>query len=284
MRWGTEISSVRLLPKAASKQKLQGFERKLIRELGQHSAYVRNVTHANITVGRDALEELLSSENQQKWIVDPHRFNSLDNTPLKYLAEQEVRYSTAARRYREHPSEPQITSLLRHFLDRCVPAPRATEFQYWSVSAGTYRHSQFPRHFCVSVGRMEVFVVHGAKSSPDAVRGFINVRRRQLLPDRRAQRRFTRRHPRVRLCTREYVDAGDDLISLVATDLPSLEQLLAYVEVTTAAAQLVLDVMRKHFCIYTRNHCPQLVQMAYPELRRPDPDGQSVVEGLSDIA
>jgi 5-methylcytosine-specific restriction protein B len=32
---------------------------------------------------------------------------------------------------------------------------------------------------------------------------------------------------------------------------------------------LVLDVMRKHFCVYTRYHCPQVVQFAYPEYPRP---------------
>jgi len=268
-KWGDEISTVRLLPKTASKQQLRTLERRLIRELRARKVPLRNVTHSDITVGRDALNELLSVDEQADCISDPRGFNTHRTDPLKDLAEQEVRYSTAARRYCELPESEDLTALLRNFLEACVPAPRATEFQYWSVSTGTYGQSKFPRRYCVSVGMMEVFVVHGVKNSPGDVQGFLNVRESTLPSMVGSSSAFRRRHPRVRLERWEYVDAGDDLITLKAPDLSSLDSLLSDPAVSAAAAQLVLDLMRKHFCVYTRYHCPQLVQMAYPEYRRP---------------
>ncbi|UAK34917.1 hypothetical protein K8O92_14455 [Nocardia asteroides] len=78
-----------------------------------------------------------------------------------------------------------MTALLRAFSDSSVPVPRATEFQYWSVSTGTCG-GKAP--FCVSVGAMEVFVVS------DDLSGFLNVRRSLLIPTAEAQREFLRRH------------------------------------------------------------------------------------------
>lgn len=121
---------------------------------------------------------------------------------------------------------------------------------------------------------MEVFVAHGVKGSPGAVQGILNVRESTLSSRVGSMHSLRRRHPSVRIERRDYVDAGDDLICLKPKDLNALEGLLADPEVTAAAAQLVLDLMRKHFCVYTRYHCPQLVQLVYPEYRRSADDSQ----------
>jgi len=281
-KWGDEITEVRLLPKAASKQQLRVLERQLIREARERKIPLRNVTHSDVTIGRDALDELLSTEEQSSWLADPRMFNAHRPEPLKDLAEQEVRYTTAARRYRELPESDALTALLRSFLDGCVPSPRATEFQYWSVSTGTYGQSKHPRRFCVSVGMMEIFVAHGRRDSPGAVFGVLNVRESTLLSEFGTSRAFRKRHPRVRVEARAYVDAGDDLVSLRTADLDALERLLHDPGVSAAAAQLVLDLMRKHYCVYTRYHCPQLVQMAYPEYERPVPEAETRADSALD--
>ncbi|MGV9715438.1 hypothetical protein [Rhodococcus pyridinivorans] len=106
-KWGDEIATVRLLPKAASKQQLRVVERTLIRELRAQKIPLRNVVHSDVTTGRDALEELLSDEMQKQWIRNPRGVNARDTTPLKDLSEQEVRYSTAARRFTTSPNRPR---------------------------------------------------------------------------------------------------------------------------------------------------------------------------------
>ncbi|MEV6256067.1 hypothetical protein AB0L97_22700 [Nocardia sp. NPDC051911] len=259
-KWGEEIATVRFRPEIASKQKLKRRERTFTHELEALGVPLRNVINARATAGRDALEELLPVGEQDRWLADPLVYNAADATPLKPMPAQEVRYAANARRYQARPGADEVTALLRTFLDSSVPVPRATEFQYWSVSTGTYSGQ---RRFCVSVGAMEVFVVS------DDLSGFLNVRRSLLVPTVEAERKFLRRHPRVRLSYGEYADAGSDDISVQCSTLDSLRRLVDDPHVTTAAAGLVLDIMRKHFCIYTRYHCPQLVQAVYPEHPRP---------------
>lgn len=268
-KWGTEISSVRLLPQTASKQELRKYETFLTRELEAIGIPLRNVLNASVTAGQDALDELLPDSAQDEWSRDPRGFNSADDTPLKEMTAQEVRYSTAARRYSEAPRSEEVTSLLETYLELCVPAPRATEFQYWGVSTGTYAGTRFPWRFCVNVGKMETFVVHEDKQQPGELIGFVNLRESALFSTPRSKKEFGQRHPGASIRNAQYADAGVDTVQVSVSGIERIARLLTDRDVTAAAGRLVLDLMRKHFCVYTRYHCPQLVQMAYPDYPRP---------------
>ncbi|MGV8874911.1 MAG: GIY-YIG nuclease family protein [Rhodococcus sp. (in: high G+C Gram-positive bacteria)] len=281
-KWGDEISTVRLLARTASKQELKRLERALTRDAEDAGIVLRNVLNASVAFGVDALDELLDVEAQERWRRNPARFNADDRTPLKELSAQSVRYSTAARRYAERDREPEVTALLKTFVEGCIPAPRATEFQYWSVSTGTYASSAFPRRFCVSVGKMEVFVLSASKRFDGSLLGFVNVRR-SVLDESLTPREFREKHPAVRRDERFYEDGGGDTITLHCSDFAQLESLMVDPYVRRAAGALVLDVMRKHFCVYTRYHCPQLVERLYPELTRTDDLGGSNSRILADL-
>ncbi|MDI9927420.1 GIY-YIG nuclease family protein [Rhodococcus sp. IEGM 1341] len=281
-KWGNEISTVRLLARTASKQELKRLERALTRDAEEAGIVLRNVLNASVAFGIDALDELLDNEAQERWRRDPGRFNADDTTPLKELSAQSVRYSTAADRYAELDREPEMTTLLKTYVEGCIPAPRATEFQYWSVSTGTYASSAFPRRFCVSVGKMEVFVLSASKRLGGSLLGFVNVRK-SVLYESLTPAAFRKRHPAVRRKERFYEDGGGDTIALHCSDFAQLESLVADPDVRRAAGALVLDVMRKHFCIYTRYHCPQLVERLYPELTRTADLGGSSAQSDADL-
>ncbi|MBA4021699.1 MAG: hypothetical protein C0482_05000 [Gordonia sp.] len=260
--YGKELHSVRILPKTVSKQELRAVERRMIRELEREKVKLRNNEHASVTFGTNALSELISDEDQQQWLRDPSTYNANQSTPLKSMDSQAIRYATAADNFRNRDDHNSVTDLLRTYLEHCVPAPRATEYQYWAVSSGTYSGSRFPRVFCVNVGMMETFVVQGDKKNPGEVRGFVNVRESVLI-EASSERRLQKEHPGVTFYNSYYEDAGADMVQLEVRGLESLQRLLADPAVQAAAARLVLDVMRKHFCVYTRYHCPQLVEDAY---------------------
>ncbi|MGB3772174.1 MAG: GIY-YIG nuclease family protein [Rhodococcus sp. (in: high G+C Gram-positive bacteria)] len=266
-KWGDEITSVRLFEVAASKQELKRTERALTHDLGAAEVPLRNVLNASITTGVDALGELLSDDEQNQWQSSPVDYNSRDMTPLKNISAQAVRYSTAARRYAEHPRHDDVTAVLRKYLEGCVPAPRATEYQYWSVSTGTYAGSPHPRRFCVSVGKMEVCVVNAHKADDAALAGFVVVRA-SILDGEFSKSTFDSKHGSITRRESKYEDAGGDATVLHADSLEALDNLLSDPAVQMAAGALVLDVMRKHFCVYTRYHCPQLVEMVYPDFER----------------
>ncbi|MBJ7289182.1 GIY-YIG nuclease family protein [Williamsia sp.] len=264
LKWGREISDVRFLRRTLSKQQLRAYERSLIHGINKLTPdRCRNIAHAGIAWGLNELEELLSVEDQDRWLADPAKFNADDQSGLKPMENgQAVKYSTAASNYLAAANEPQLTALLRGYLESCVPVPRQTEFHGWSVSTGSYSGK---RAFCVCVGMMETFAV---QRFGDSFGGFVVVRKSLLVKSYGSLQNFRRAHPRVVVKQSRYQDAGADTLNLLANDPESLSALLADAQVLSAGAQLVQEVMRKHPCTYTRYHCPQLVERVYPESSR----------------
>lgn len=261
-KWGSEIVDVRPLVQNLSKPQLRERERTLIHELNKVIPDgCRNVADAGVTADRDELADIIDASEQSEWRADPHGFNMRDGATLKPMVRaQETKYSTAARKFRERNDHVDLVRLLRTYLDHCVPAPRRTEFHSWSVSCGTY---QGKRTFCVSVGKMEAFVAFAAGG------GFIVARESVLFPTANDGRRFRQRHPLVHVKKRRYEDSGVDTVSLWGPTVEELLSLLADPAVSKGVATLTFDVMRKHPCVYTRYHCPQLVEMVYSDHRRP---------------
>lgn len=254
LHWGTEISEVRFLRRTLSKQQLRSVERGLIRGLNSVvPKQCRNTTHASYTSHRNELIDLLDDDEQATWVADAASFNKNDPSPLKPIAiQQYVKYHTAAERFRSRPDHARIVSTLRTYLETCIPAPRRTEFHGWNVSTGA---SGGDRLLCVSVGRMESFVVFKDDH------GFINVPAESV--DINERRRLKRLHPDVRrVDIRGYDDFGDVAI-IHATSLGAIDALLSDDAVRRGAQTLAYSVMRKHPSVYTRYHCPQVVEDVY---------------------
>ncbi|AVM01620.1 hypothetical protein C6V83_16525 [Gordonia iterans] len=263
-KWGDEIASVQVRRRNLSKPALRRLEKELIHELNRRiPTGCRNITHASVSAGVDELADFLTKDEQDQWMRDPRAFNASDTTELKPMTEaQAVKYSTSARRFSELPTAAELTGLLRTYLENCVPAPRRTEFQSWNVSAWSYGGR---RAFCVSIGKMESLVAF-----PDGS-GFIVIRKSDLLQSTTA-REFKRRFRGAVMTSRIYDDAGEDTVMLEGRSARAFADLLHDPVVQRAAARLVLDVMRKHPSVYTRYHCPQLVEKAYSEFSRPAPE------------
>ena len=263
--WGPEIDEVRFIRQNMSKQDLRSVERGLIYELNKIVPQrCRNKTHTNLTFGNNALDEYLTDDEQQEWLAHPAAFNGAEPMVLKPMTEgQSVKYSTAAQRFRSHPLQPEATRILRDYLENCVPSPRRTEFQGWSVSTGTYGGA---RLLCVTVGKMETFVAFADLS------GFVVVRKSIILQNSKTLKEFTKNRPGVRFKERQYNDSGADTAIFFADTPSAFQALLSDPSIRTAAARLVLDVMRKHPCVYTRYHCPQIIEHVYAEAARDQPE------------
>ncbi|MET9329161.1 GIY-YIG nuclease family protein [Tsukamurella sp. NPDC003166] len=252
--WGDEIADVRFLRRTLSKPQLRAAERTLIHGLNRVvPKQCRNTTHASYTSHKNELVDLLDDDEQAAWVADAASFNQNDPSSLKPIAaQQSLKYHTAAKRFRSRPDHARIVSTLRTYLETCIPAPRRTEFHGWNVSTGA---SGGDRLLCVSVGRMESFVVFKDNH------GFINIPAESIgITERRRLRRL---HPDVRrVDIRRYDDFGDVAI-IHATSLAAIDALLSDEAVQRGAQTLAYSVMRKHPSAYTRYHCPQVVEDVY---------------------
>ena len=92
--------------------------------------------------------------------------------------------------------------------------------------------------------------------------GFVNVASDVLFDAYGSEAMFQQAHPNIEVKRVTYRDAGQHQVNLVAHLQHDMFDLLNDRAVTKAAAELCVRVMRKRATIYSKFHCPQLVDAA----------------------
>ncbi len=159
------------------------------------------------------------------------------------------------------PGVDEVVDVIAMYLRRCLPYPLTTESAFWTVSCmpSTGAGKGMHRVACVSIGWVEVLTVLRDRAS-GVISGFVQVRDDLLAYDDLYFLAFLRRHPRLEVSEADYRDAGPRNLRLWASDSASLRRLLDDTEVTRAAAEAALDLMRVRAAPRTRiqTHNPVL--------------------------
>lgn len=239
---------------------LDEVERDLIHKAEQLNWVILNTVHASSVVGETDLDMILSSAEQSEWLSSPSRFNANDKAaPIALYGAQLERFANQFEKFKLHALFTSATNLLATYVQRCVPAPKRTEYSFWTVSSlpSTNRNT-WPRLVCVSAGVMELFVVGFHKQKPSELWGFVTVASDVLFGTFNNEELLQDFFPSVEIINRNYQDAGQHQLTLCASDELSFRTLLQHGVVQQAAAMLALRVMRKRATIYSKFHCQQL--------------------------
>lgn len=247
------------------KPKLDDAEKAMIFRAESLGFKITNAVHVTNIVGDTDLDLVVSASEQEAWLRDPSCLNNTDTTfPKIILPEaQQIRFFKNFARFEKHPLSQRAMALFQQYIWACVPAPRRTEYSFWSVSCmPSTNHNTWPRLLCVNAGVMELFVAGWEKQNTDALWSFVNVAEDILLEHWASLDELTNTFPYVEVVRRGYKDAGQHQVSLHTYDSAPMEQLLMDPGVSKAAAMLALRVMRKRATIYGKYHCVQLANRA----------------------
>lgn len=254
-----------------SKSKLDAKEKALIFDAEKAGLTLVNVVHVSEVDGETDLDAIVSPVELAAWLKDPLQQNDVDFTtqPIEFSEAHLARYEANYKRFKDHPLFVPAAVLLYLYLDSAVPFPRRTEYSFWSVSClPSTNQSTWPRLLCLSAGVMELFCLGYYKDPRLAggAWGFVNVASDVLFGAYGGEARFQHAHPHVEVRRVAYRDAGQHQVNLVAHIQDDMFDLLNDKAVTQAAAELCVRLMRKRATIYSKFHCPQLVDAAL-ELR-----------------
>jgi hypothetical protein len=111
---------------------------------------------------------------------------------------------------------------------------------------------------------MEVFVLgyHKDPKFEGVGWAFVNVASDVLFSEYGDEQKFKKAHPDVEVRPAGYRDAGQYCVGLMVYLLDDMLKLLGDKAVARAAATMCLRLMRKRATIYSKFHCPQLVDHA----------------------
>lgn len=247
------------------KSELDAIEKSLIFKAESIGLKITNAVHVTSIVGDTDFDLVMSTAEQDAWLHTAHLVTDAALTPPKIVLPeaQQLRFSKHFSRFEKHPLSQRALALFKEYVSNCVPAPRRTEYSFWSVSCmPSTNQSTWPRLLCLNAGVMELLVMGWEKENPDALWSFITVAEDVLLEHWASIDELVKAYPLVNIVRRGYRDAGQHQVTLQIQGNALMEQLLADRSISKAAAALVLRVMRKRATIYGKYHCPQLADLA----------------------
>lgn len=227
---------------------------------------LRNKVHVSSVIGDADFDLVMPRTEQEAWLSATSRLSADADAGLAKIIlpeSQQVRFLKNFEQFTKHPLAQKAQALLAQYIRACIPAPRRTEYSFWSVSCTpSTNKSTWPRLFCVNAASMELFVVGWEKGS-DLLWSFLTVDKDKLA-EYWPKKRFLKKFPFVELSNekdKKYRDAGQNQITL-RCDGTRMARLLSDSSICKAAAALNLRVMRKRANLYAQYHCSQLVNQA----------------------
>ncbi|NMM26054.1 MAG: GIY-YIG nuclease family protein [Glaciimonas sp.] len=247
-----------------AKSRLDHEEKTMIFRAESLGLKITNVVHVANIVGDTDFDLVVSVAKQDAWLCAPTRGGNSGSINQKItLPEiQKIRFTKNFSRFEKHPLSDRALALFKSYLWSCVPAPRHTEYSFWSVSCMPSGSGTWPRLLCVSAAVMELFVVGWEKNNPNVLWSFINVAEDVLFEYWSSLDELLKAFPFIEIVRTGYRDAGQHQISLQTYGGAPMEQLLTDPGISKAAAVLALRVMRKRATIYGKYHCVELANRA----------------------
>ena len=223
--------------------------------------------------GESDLDDVLRPDEQQAWLEDPSTFGLEPRLTLDPDQVQRLRFHSQFERFKRDGAYDRVTALLCLYVNGCVPVARRTELSFWNVSClPATNRSHHPRWAAVSVGEMEMFVVGWLPETREPW-AFVNLSLTASDPT------VITRLERCGVISerRFYRAAGaDDLqLSTGANTFDAMTRALQEPNVTRAARELSLNVMRKRPNWYAKYHCFDLADaiLARRDIAQSGPSG-----------
>lgn len=251
---------------SVNKTELNDTEKALIFKAESLGIKITNAVHVTNIVGDTDFDLVVPATEQEAWLCIPFTSRMTDKEisgPKIVLPEaQQIRFSKHFARFEKHPLSQRALALFKEYISNCVPAPKRTEYSFWSVSCMPSGSGAWPRLLCVNAAVMELFVAGWERQDPHALWSFITVAEDVLLEHWTSLDDLVKTFPFIEIEHRGYRDAGQHQVTLHTYGGAPMEQLLTNPGISKAAAALVLRVMRKRATIYGKYHCPQLAGLA----------------------
>lgn len=242
---------------------LDAAERETIHILEDKGFRLLNIVHASITYQSSDFDLLITPVEQKAWLGSDIRQPPLDpGSRLPINESDRIRTRAKFALFRQRRDTAQLVHVLRTYVQRCIPRPQATEFNYWSVSCmpSTNRGS-WPRIACFNMNVMEVFVVGYMKDNPRAHWAFLNVSQEALSRVYPTNELFYAQHPGTELLVSTYEAGGIDQIPIQFTKLDQVARALDDPAVVRAAQLSSHNLMRRRTNFYRRFHCFDLADL-----------------------
>jgi hypothetical protein len=245
-------------------------ESSLIDSIQEAGLHARNKAQMTYLTGRRSLDDSLADNGctSADWLADPVGINAASfgkpgNVLLPPGKFSGGRADLELWKTRIGPDTATVLELIRSYMQRCLPLPLQTEYEYWTLSSPPVI-PKFRTLSNLTIGWTEAFRINIEKDGH--LSGWVQANGIELLGEDisdEAVVRFLRQHPGASLDEAPYQAAGPYNLNVRARNLQVLAGLLDDTAVTRAAATAALHLMRHRKAGASKYaHNPMLVRAA----------------------
>lgn len=268
-----DIVAIRLHPDPAASalpnplRHLLDRESVLIASVQQANLHARNKAQMTYQTGHRAIDDIFAAHEctSREWLADPFGINTTAmgkprNVTLKPAKAAGGHEALQMWTTRAGPHISAVLSALRLYMQRCLPLPAQTEYEYWTLSS-PMTIPPWRTLSNLTIGWTEAMRINIAEDGH--LSGWVQVNGIELLGEDTADEavvRFLRQHPGTQLDQSPYQASGPYNLNIRAANMHVLNELLDDTTVTRAAATAALHLMRHSKAGANRSaHNPVLV-------------------------
>lgn len=248
--------------KKVSRKNLNTEERSIVHVMENSGFHLRNIQIVSFSYGETDFDLLMSRSEQKRWLEDL----SIRDVNGDRVIDERLRslYTRKYQTFRQMPHAPEVTSVLREYVQTCIPAVKQTEISFWMCSCLPYS-SVYSR---INVGWQTTF---------DAINFEDKVYYRWYLTRNLAEQIFGwtltavnedtgfilsdfEEYPElvVEFQKSDLTKGGDDQVFIIVEGESNVIKLMHDEYMLTAVRLFNLGLMQKSPCPWGRNHCMDL--------------------------
>lgn len=251
--------SFKVVPKA----ELDSEEKEHVIPALEHTKRLRNkdeVSFINLPAGECDLDDEIPRAEQERWLVGENSYLEAGG-PRAALEEQRMKNRGLFKRFARLPDNRKIIEILRAYIRVAIPAPRRTEYVYWSLTClpkGWYAR--------LNINWQEVF---GVTKRSDRLRVAFQMSKSPFT--NRVLQSLSLKYPSIATRDHRYRPGGKDQMRVEVDGedaIPFINEKVA----VTAVRRMNLHLMRKGASVNRMSHCLDLADAVL--------DGQLLTELL----
>lgn len=243
--------------KCVPPDRLKREEKEVIQSLEKAGFHLRNVVHTSVSYAPSSFDEIMSPENQIRWLQDLAYIDSEGERPQNPDLRQ--KYTRHYKRFTLLPFAEEILSVLHEYVHLCIPAYLGSEMYYWCCSCLPKQEKGVTIYSRINIYWQEVFTVgveqgriffswHSALSPLRVLVQGTRHRYKLFIP-------AIFKHP-IQLLDHKYKPGGQDQVQIYAET--SVENALTIIRdpiICSAIRLFNLRLMQKGPNVYYKNHC-----------------------------
>lgn len=251
--------------KEVAKINLSKVEKETVYKLEDLKKSLRNINIVSIVSGDTDLDLIVNKEEQDKWITEELKLESLQTKRFEY-PELRKKYTAKFEKLLKHALVEEIKECIQLYVLGAIPFPRRTEYSFWSLSCLPSTHKKTLTRLNIYWQETLVLYEYDLDTHLQTDDEKIGIGISIWLSKSVLEKKWSENQLKEKFISLAYEDwtheSGGQDQQCITLESMEFRDFILTDGIIDAAKQFNLCLMRKGGCVWNRYHCFDLADIA----------------------